>query len=604
MITQEHPSKLRDNEFVLLENIDIVAAGVATNRAGYKKVSDPSPMIVAGVSQGVFIYDTLGANMILHAQGGRLYKVVGNVYTEIAIINLPSGFQTTRPIEAVQLRASMYFATGSGLVKFDGGTTATLVSAYQPTGLEALYVGTNGLAADPDNYIQDNTAGAANLVLGIKSDQRYGVINKNVTFTAYVEKIASDTLQYQWSSKLVSEAKYTVYQAWGSSKTRTHKFTKNADYQIKCEIRKVSTTVVLSEFILPKFRVSSVPDVKPEATINFEDMKLCNRILLHYDRLILYGDTNNPDHMYTSHLNNFSYFPRTNIIRVTDPLRGSLRSVVQYRNFIVCFTDNSIQMITGVEPKEYVKQTIHTTIGTIYPYSVQIIKNYVIFVSQEGGAYILKSFNYSTTDKLNVERVDSSIRDSLKQSMVSATKILSGVYNEQYYISLTVGSTTTLYRYYFEYNIWVKDTVAVPFSTMKCGNNVMYLSTDTTGRLYSPTNNFYFDDVTTVFNMVVGTKNYDFNMSHHKKKLKQFQLMLKLTSTTVVTASLYTDNVLVNSTPTTASGVVGKDSMDSQKFIFAASGSFRYIKAVISIPVKGTTQLLDFGFIFKQSSPK
>jgi hypothetical protein len=604
MNTQEHPSKLNDNEFTLMQNVNIVAGGIVTNREAYARTKVLGSLNL-GVSQGLFYYDNLNNSTIIHAIGGKLYKLneQTGATTLLPITDLASGFQTTRPVEAVQYRTLLYIATGSGLVKFDG-TTASLVQAYKPTGLEALYIGTNGYAADPDNFLADITAGASNNILGIKSDQRYGVVNKSVTFTAYSEKIASDTLQYKFSSKYVTEPKFTQWADWGLTKTMSHKFGKNTDYQIKCEIRKNGTTVTLDEYIIPKFRVASTPDAKPEATINFEDMKLCNRILLHYDRLVLYGDTNNPDHMYTSHLNNFAYFPRTNIMRISDPTRGSLNSVIQYKNFLVCFTTNSIQMITGVAPSEYAKIPIHTTIGTKHPYSVQVMKNYIVFVSRDNSVYILKSFNYSTTDKLNVERIDLEIKDALTTDLNGVSKKVIGmIHNDQYYLYVQTGTNCHIYRFYYELGVWVRDYVANNYSTMKSINGSLYLTPDETGQLHKLTKDVFMDDLKTRFTMTIASKDYDYGLPYHKKKLKQFQLISKVQSDTSIVVVLTADsttNLLIS--PVTVDPT--KNGTDSQKFILPVNGRFRYIKSIIKAEVKSNVQLLSFGFVFKYSSPK
>jgi hypothetical protein len=600
MNTQEHPAKLSDGECQLLENVDIIAAGVVRNRGAYKKTADGGGTIT-GISQGLFLYADPVSSQVIEAVGGKLYKVSSGVYTNLPITGLATGFQTTRTIEAVQYRNKLYIATGSGLVTYDG-TTAALLAAYQPTGHEALYTGTNGYALNPDTYLTDTTNSSSNTILGLKTDQRYGVINKAVTFTAYVDKIVSDTLEYQFSSKYMTDPKYYVWQPWSSLKTYTHAFGKNTDYSIQCEIRKVGTTAVLSKFELPKFRVAATPDATPEPTINFDDMKLCTRILLHYDRMWLYGDTNNPDHLYISHLNNFAYYPRTNIIRVYDELRGNLQKAVRYRNFLICFTDNSIQMITGVSPADFVKSPVHTSIGTIRPSSIQVIKNYIVFAATDGSVNILKSFNYSSTDKLNVERIDNNIRESISAKLKIATKVLSAVYEDQYYLYIQSGSSYYIYRYYYEVGVWVRDVLAIPMSNMTNISNVLNLTSDTNGRIYQLIRGFYFDDVSTVYNMNITTKDFDFGMPHHKKKLKQFQLISKLTSATTVNITITGDDVSLIS-----QSVVGdptKNANDSQKFNVTGSGRFRYVNTNLSIPVRGEIQLLNFGFIFKQSSPK
>src|SRR5437764_5901004 len=149
MVTQAHPEKLRDDQLILVENADIVAGGVVQARGGYSQSNAPSSAISGNV-QGKFKYQNIAGGQDLIAINGKLYTISGNTYTALTITGLTnSTFQSTRNVGSVQYRDKLYFATGSGLVVYDG-TTASLVTAYAPTGLEALYIGTNGYAANPD----------------------------------------------------------------------------------------------------------------------------------------------------------------------------------------------------------------------------------------------------------------------------------------------------------------------------------------------------------------------------------------------------------------------------------------------------------------------
>lgn len=608
MVTQAHPEKLRDDEFVLLENVKLGAGGVIEARGGYYQTNDDSDneIKIGGKHQGRWKYDNLSTKIDIVALDGKLYKVEGNLYTNIDISGL-STFQLTRNIEAVQVGTLMYFATGSGLVKYDG-TNASLVTAYAPNGLEALYIGTNGLASNPDSYLTD-ADGSSNVLLGVVSDKRYGIINQAVTFTAYVQKVSTDTLEYKFEFKLVSQSTWTIARDWGTAKLHTMTFPNKTDYMIRVQIRKQGTTTVLSQYILPRYKIKQTPDEKPEPEINYEDMKLCNRIFFHYDRIFLYGDPGNPDHLYISHLNKFDYYPRTNIIRVTDPQRGSLRKVKQFRSFLVCFTDGSIQMITGSSPKDYEKQTIHTTLGCKRPMSVQVMKNYIVFIGNDNGIYLLKSFNYATEDKMNVERIDDKIKDSIGAYLSDAAFVnpfdtLSAIYDDQYYLMVKNGSETVIYRFYYEYGVWVRDVitgVSGGFGSMQTIDNQLLLGAGSGSALYKLTESTYFDGLNSTYTILVHSKNFNFNMPHHRKKLKQFQLLVRLSQSTVITVSLYTDDNLLSTTPLLYDPL---QNSDAQKLKIMASGRFRYTQFSLSAKVDGDIELVGYTWVFKQSTPK
>lgn len=597
MVTQAHTEKLRDDQSVLMENVDVIQGGVVQSRGGYSQTNNPS-VPISGISQGTFRYKTLDGVKEIVAINGKLYTVVGNTYTLLPITGLTS-FQATRSIEAVQLREKMYFATGSGLVTYDG-TTAAVVSAYAPNGLEALYIGTNGYASDPDNYLSDTT-GAANVILGVTTSMRYAVSNEYTTFTAYVQKVVTDTLEYRFETKNVVSADYVVAKDWNTSKNYTTRFTSKGEYAIRVSLRKQGETTVLSQYVIPKYKVNTTPDENPEPTINHDDLKLCNRIFIHYDRLFIYGDTGNPDFLYVSHLDKFNYFPRTNIIPITDPLRGKLQSVKQYKNFLVCFTDASIQMITGKNPTEFEKSPVHTTIGAKYPYSVQVMKNYIAFVGNDDGVYILKSFNYSSNDKLNIERIDENVRDVLSGLIKTSTRILSCIYDNQYYLYIENPDGNYIYRFYYELGVWVRDKVSFSFRTLDSTDNIVTTTSLTGGTVYKLKDDVHVDGVDTLFNVRITSKDYNFDIPHHRKKLKQYQLIMKMTELTIINADIYADDVLISSSPLSYDYT---QKSDNQKLKLMASGRFRCVRTDLSVTVYEKIQLIGFCFVFKQNTPK
>ena len=68
-----------------------------------------------------------------------------------------------------------------------------------------------------------------------------------------------------------------------------------------------------------------------------------------------------------------------------------------------------------------------------------------------------------------------------------------------------------------------------------------------------------------------------------------------------MTVKLYADNTLL------VSQAVAYDptqNSDAQKLKVRTSGRFRYTKTDITIPVVENVQLIGFGFIFKENSPK
>jgi hypothetical protein len=90
-------------------------------------------------------------------------------------------------------------------------------------------------------------------------------------------------------------------------------------------------------------------------------------------------------------------------------------------------------------------------------------------------------------------------------------------------------------------------------------------------------------------------------MPHHRKKLKQFQLLAALTALSTVTVKLYTDNTLLSTTPLVYDPL---QNSDAQKLKIMASGRFRYTKFEITSVVKERIQLTGWGIVFKENTPK
>lgn len=599
MVTQIHPEKLGDGQHALIENADVIAGGTLINRGGYQKTNYPSSAI-AGNVQGRWKYQNNAGGQDMIAINGQLYTVSGNTYTLLTITGLAS-FQSVRPIDAVQYRDKMYFATGSGIVIYDGVAASAMV-AYQPNGMEALYIGTNGYATSPDTYLQDMT-GASDTILGLTVSSRYGLINTAVTFTAYVSKLVSDTLEYQFEIKSFSDLDYpsTPAQAFSTTKTFAYTPTVKDDYSIRCSIRKQGTTTTLSQYILPKYVVNSTADTNPEKSINFSNMSTCNRIFVHYDRLCVYGDTSNLDYLYISHLNNFTYFPRTNVITAIDPLRGALQECIQFKNFLVLFTDGSIQQLTGTSATDFALVPVHTTLGTQKPWSIQVLQNYVAFVGNDNAVWVLKAFNYAgAQDRMNVERIDGDIKDTINKDLSTATKVLSTIYNNQYYLYVQTPTNNYTYRYYSDFKIWVRDKSSLQFNTMSTLNGAICTTSPTGGTMYQMKRGQFTDDGNAIV-FHITSKDYDMNMPHHRKKMKQFQFLCELTAATSITAKVFGDNTQLTSQVVTHDP---NQNSDADKIKVTTSGRFRYTRVDISFNVAEDVVVLGYAFVFKLNTPK
>jgi hypothetical protein len=127
----------------------------------------------------------------------------------------------------------------------------------------------------------------------------------------------------------------------------------------------------------------------------------------------------------------------------------------------------------------------------------------------------------------------------------------------------------------------------------------------TNGKIYQQTKSYFYDDTLSAsnrFTLTLVSKDYDYDMPYHKKKLKQFQLLCDIGVSTTVVTNLYSDNgTLLTANLVTNSGDAADD---SQKLIATGSGRFRYIKADMRMQVLENISIIGFGFVFKYGMPK
>jgi hypothetical protein len=508
--TSTSNDNLSDRELADLVNRDLSERGSNVRRTGFVKWLN-TPTGASGKNQGFFrYYKADGSYEDIQAVGGKLYK--GNA--QLPITGLAS-FQTSRFIEAVQYNNSLFIATGSGLVEYDG-TSAKVVTPYTPKPLEALYIGLNGLADDPTNYMTDGVGVLAiNTVLAAR---RYGVVNENSNFTIIVTKPSADTIEYKAQYKRSSEddTKWADVVAYGTGNKVISFNPKEAiAYDLRFYARKVGTTTPEMTFLLTNYKVNTTDQ---NQTVDSTTIKTCNRILLHWDRLIMYGDTTQKQAIFISDLKNPRYFPLPNSLEFKNPEQEPLNALVRFRDMIVAFAASSIQALFGKSPQDYQRFTIHTGIGCVAPLSAAVMGNYISFLSSEG-LYALISVGTSES-RLNVKRID----DNIKNLITKDSDAIGVTFNNQYHI--VYPSQKKRFRYYHEQGVWARDeSDKMDFSNMYTIGGELYAQSASNGITYVFDDSVYTDDGF-IYEDIVETKSFDFGVPYNPKKLKELQLLM------------------------------------------------------------------------------
>ena len=582
-----------------------------------------------GKGQGYFRYwNSFGKFETIVAVGGRLLRDGG----DLPITGLPDGFQKERMVEAVQWKDRMFIATGTKLVEYDG-TTAKVVEAYKPKPLEALYVGTNGLAEFPDTWMEfgehDNLR-----VDGVFPSLRKGVSGQATTFTAFISRPdPTKILEYKWEYKLANRETLIVGKDWTEGANKWT-FTPNeiGNYVIQVTIRvkpAAGETPSTTNPIIGQIPNYTVTAFNENVTIDTSQMHTCNRIKLHWERLVMYGNLKNQATVYISHLQNPRYFPTNNTLDFENSEQEPVNIIVQYRDFLVAFLPSSIQALYGKGPtgdEPYRRVVLHTSLGCVAPESAKVMGNYITFLSKQG-VYILKSFGTSE-EKMNVEKVDKDI-DNLIHPDENACAVVA---NNQY--MLCYPDRLMRFRFYYELGVWTRDeSPMMDFSRMFEWNGDLVGISSVSGQTAMFKEDVY-NDLGYVYEDRVLTKSFDFGEPHNPKKIKELQLIMAryMKDTNLSVAVNIDDNAVVNTTSTRLSIVDNEVMWVEEQILNVTSNSgtvfgdwimgnsafdnAKQHKAIVSVAGKGLVAsvdirhkedgpnaLLSIGLIFKTKKP-
>lgn len=549
---------------------------------------------ITGKGQGLFQYyrkDQAEPDLIM-AVGGRLYlrKPDSSTFVPIPIAGLSGKFQDTLPIEAVQYKDLLFIATGTKLVEYDG-TSAKVVEPYKPTAMEAIYIGTNALAPNPDGYIQDQEA--PNLDVAIKPQKRSGVTNQICTMTAFVSKPASITsVKYKWEYRKVGDTSWTLGKDFDTAaKSWDFKPTSTGKYELKVTVQNAASTSQTADYTITNYPVNDVED-KGNITLPVESIQTCRKIMLHWDRIILAKDNKYPHQMYISDLNNPRYFPTTNSINFDANKQEPITAMVRYRDMLVVFTKTTIQTLLGKSPSDYRRALIHDGVGCVADRTAHVIGNHIIFLSNEGIQMLAPSA--LTLDTLNVKRVDYPIKSAIIRDPDAAGM----VHDNQYWICLP--SQSVIYRFYYDGTVWVRDKSSKLniCSFVEFENQVYELTLD--GKLYKQDKTVY-SDIEEPYDMIVESKYLDLSTSFNQKKLKRLYVLAKhFTSTVNLKVRVYADSALVLN-PESGEAVITEDGAVEWSSTTAPNFKF-YTGTVIGEWIVGTTPLGDVQLSVQRAS--
>jgi hypothetical protein len=537
--TTSAPDTMLDSELTDMLNEDIGERGSLKRRYGLKKLKT----LPAGTPQGYFRhYKSDGTYDEIFAIGGKLYLNNSTVPVNGA------DFQATKPIEAVQFGQTTFIATGTKLMQYDTTNGTKFVVPYTPTTMEMMYVGTNGLSDDPTGSLTDTTGLVASIDQVVQ-DYADPSSTKSFVVKIFCTVIDGESYQFCLQAKKATDTKeFATPTAWGSRSSskviKVNATNPPGQYSIRISMRKTGTTEILSQYDMDY--TMSLKNTVPSTV---SAIGKCNRILLHWDRLFVYGNPDAPATVYMSHLNAPSYFPSLMNLDFDSPRREPVTNIIHYRNSLAIFTKSSTQALYGTGPDDYKRVMLHTDIGCIAPFGAAVTRNSIGFVSSNG-IYALKTMGL-TDDKATVEKIDTKITNSVPPSSNAI------VLYQNNQLHVTYPDTKQRFRFYTDTGAWTKDySDKFNFTNMYNIDEVIYCLAPGSLYQFDPT---VYDDDGYIYTNVWESKYIHFGQPYHNKKLKEVHVMMA-PNNDEINSSVYIyadENAVISPVDTGASVVDG-----------------------------------------------
>lgn len=541
--TETSNERLLDNEFINMVNVDLSSRGSVKKRTG--RTGFVSPITNNNAIQPIFVqgffsfHKQNGTVDIIYAANGRLYKKIESPFTQLSAIpinnnagNLDWTFQASRIVEATQFFNELYVATGSGLVvvKEDGqgSYTANAVVPYAVTSQDIVFIGTNALS-NGVGIIDKISATPNRRVLGITMREADGSGNISVirsgtvgvfhTIEAAVEKATNDEVRYRWEYKSSDSSTWFLLQDYGlPSQYSALNFYSNAPRTVDFKVTAKFTNLQHSPEYTYEFYGFEVYQTRNEEN-NYKPytgINSCNRIRLHWGRLMLFGDTVETNQVYFSDFETPNYFPVTYTLRFDRGKPEPITTIVRIQDYLAVFSETMIHILSGKSPDDYAIYMINDSIGCVAPRSAVLTGNVVTFLSKEG-VFILKPSSFKL-DQMSVVRADAKIKSEMPKD-VNACALN---HDSQYWLCFP--DKKVIYRYYFEQGVWVKDVSdgldVVEF--LKIGADVYEFQKN--GHVVKQ-NNAVYADWSYQYDMIVETKYFDLSKSFNYKKLKKLYIL-------------------------------------------------------------------------------
>lgn len=230
----------------------------------------------------------------------------------------------------------------------------------------------------------------------------------------------------------------------------------------------VDEFVETAEFIIEDleptaYKLEDYPNEEnPDREFSLKAIWSANKVIEHYNKLMVYGSEEMPHTLFVSFPENPSYFPAGFTIDFNTDSSESIKSVVPFTQILVVQSENRTWGLKGnsspvfLDPEELVPNEnrytvfdINTAIGTIAPNTVKPVRNRLFFLSNEGVAALVSL--YATDNRYNVKLMDRNIENIVPREE-NAVAIQ---HDNQYWLAFP--GSKQIFRYYIDKEAWVRD---------------------------------------------------------------------------------------------------------------------------------------------------
>lgn len=224
-----------------------------------------------------------------------------------------------------------------------------------------------------------------------------------------------------------------------------------------------SVEYIIEDLQPTAFKLEDYPNEEnPDREFSLNAIWSANKVLEHYNKLMVYGSEEMPHTLFVSFPDNPSYFPAGFSIDFNTDSSEAIQSVVPFTQILVVQSENRTWGLKGnsspvfLDPEELVPNEsrytvfdINTSIGTIAPNTVKPVRNRLFFLSNEGVAALVSL--YATDNRYNVKLMDRNIENIVPRE----ENAIAIQHDNQYWLAFP--GSKQIFRYYIDKEAWVRD---------------------------------------------------------------------------------------------------------------------------------------------------